>query len=636
MRTCSTRDLNDDSLSSAHDSWSDISIPLTVNFIKPSISLSPVPSHVSYPKSYEATHTVATSSKPTTTVLSHILASTLVTKSLIHQPPSSTVWDMSRPTEAVPTLKRRQGIWRKPLTSYTGNEACQPITLSPGSLIVGSTTYILPAQQTDLAVFQPLCINGRPVLGTVPIPTSNNIVASHDEAWQAWISNDGKFEGSVVPLMYSIASSSAVCWLLTLVVLGFQHRRTLLYKLSLICSSIYLLVILIYSVDTLADQFASGYLDSIELRQSLGNNTHINALNLSFNLILYLGQVQTAMYLFGRQKDKRMIFWLGGSLTIIAQTIWGVSVFHAAVSQTFLPTLAYLFQISMSVLYVCCVLYFAITNHSIALHHSIVLLSFLSITAASSTIILFVVDLANVWVIEWADSISWVTTLLSIVTVREWADRVYCLQRHYEKNGVLGRQLFEDHEMKTSHDSQHLKENPKEPPPSSSSPSNSFGTRDHPGSDTSQSTRVQHEDSQSPGRRGGPHISNANVTHAIIDSPFDSYDDKSHFLRYFHKATYPVVYVSDLIINIGLSVSRPLSLNSNASKKSKSNGLVGGNILAATHSAVNPLPINGPPMREDNNPNELATIPTDSIPPLEIFIHTQRRSARSRLQSSPH
>lgn len=100
-------------------------------------------------------------------------------------------------------------------------------------------------------------------------------------------------------------------------------------------------------------------------------------------------------------------------------------------------------------MYLCCAVFFAITAHLYALHPSLLLVTLLALLAASSTIILFIVDLANIWVIEWADSLSWITTVFSIVMVREWADRVYTMQRRHEKTGVLGRQLFEDEVVKS-------------------------------------------------------------------------------------------------------------------------------------------------------------------------------------------
>lgn len=53
-------------------------------------------------------------------------------------------------------------------------------------------------------------------------------------------------------------------------------------------------------------------------------------------------------------------------------------------------------------------------------------------------------DIANAWLVEWSDSLTWISTLLAIVCAWEWIDRVERLERHHEKEGFLGRQLQED------------------------------------------------------------------------------------------------------------------------------------------------------------------------------------------------
>lgn len=485
-------------------------------------------------------------------------------------------------TTQPPELKRRQGIWREPFTTSHNVAACSPITLQPGTFIIGTTTIIVPPGATNLPVFQLQCLYGRPVAGLVPI--QDGIVDNQLDAWQAWLTDDsGRFASSVVPLMYSIAASSATCWLFTLIVLGFQHKRPLLYKVSLIGASVYLLVVLIYFTNILNDQFAQGYLDSTELRQELRVNIKISALNLAFNTLLFLAQVQTAISLFNRQKEKRLVFWLGGSLTVISQTIWGISVFHPASVLNSLPAFAYLFQTAMGVLYTGCVLYYAITNRQSTLNPAMLLLTFLAIVAAASPIILFIVDLANVWVIEWSDAISWVTAMASIVTVREWADRVYRLERNREKNGTLGRQIFDEeiqipiHRMppkdppapKTLRrpivsDSQSSISSGNTPTPIQVSPKSDVFRSEVSGSTCRNSrlhertARSSHSDSDQDNANAELYY-RANIIHAVIDSPFDPYEDRNVFIRYFHKAVRPILVVSDVVINLGLSVSRPLT-----------------------------------------------------------------------------
>lgn len=516
------------------------------------------------------------------------------------------------PSEITPApslhIMARQDIWRTPVSTYTTIPACFPITMHSGTFYIGTETIVISAQNTAPAVFHPLCISGRPVLGNFPFPNTNiSLVPSQREDWNNWISNAGKFHTSIVPLMYSIAASSATCWLITLIVLGFQRKRSLLYKLCLICSSIFLLVVLLQATSVLSRQFSEGYLDAAEVREALRSSTKINSLNLAFNTVLYLGQVQAAMYLFTRQKEKRMVFWLGGSLTIIAQTIWGVSVFHPNPGESSLPAFAYLFQIAMCVLYVCCVLYFAITNHSITLHPSLIILTLLAFIAACSTIIVFVIDLVDVWIVEWTDSMNWVTSLLSIVLVWEWADRVYTMERRNEKDGVLGRQLFESDLMLSFNKYKSTKKPADQEAPSE------HDRHTPEGSDPTLTARPPTGSTQSPSSSA-----TTNMTRAIMESPFDPYEDKPTYLRYFQRATYPLLYVSDLIINFGLSVSRPISSTSYKFKREGD---------ASPENQQRQLP----QQHLSHSPSQVSShVSIDLAPPLQTFVYAQRKSNQSR------
>lgn len=549
---------------------SSLSISSSFSAYAPFQSHTPSLSTVSNELSPLTTFTTATAQYPIVSIPSSLPSP------YVPAPSSTSAFPSPLPTLEEPhfgeNLHKRQGVWRGPVTTSYDSPACSPVTLQPGTFIVGTSTIIVPSDVPGLPVFHPRCLNGRPVAGSEPIPTSGIVEGQIDE-WQSWLDGEGQFSTSVVPLMYSIAASSAACWLLTLVVMGFQHKRPILYKLSLVCASIYLLLVLIYFTDILNDQFDKGYLDSTELKLMIRTNTAINALNLSFNTILYLAQVQTAMSLFNRQKEKRLVLWLGLSLIVVAQTTWGLSTIHPASTISSLPAFAFLFQTAMGVLYTCCVLYYTITNRQSTLQPSILLLTILAIVAAASQIILFIVDLVNVWVIEWSDAIAWVTTVLSIVAVREWADRIYLMERHREKNGILGRQLFESEMEMTMkpHSRNHV--NPRNiPQPRNSSDSFSNSHEHSTGSD--HPTVIVHNrppgrSSEGPSRsQPSPRGARTNVTYVVIDSPFDLYNDRNIFVQYFHKAVHPLLVVSDAIINFGLSVSRPLSSSSGPSNNS--------------------------------------------------------------------
>lgn len=554
------------------------------------------------------------------------------------QPAAVVIPAPSAVTPMAGPLLKRQGIWREPYTTSYDTPGCHPVTLAPGTFHFGDTTIVIPPSvATETAapiVFHPLCLHGRPVLG---IASHNNtelpsVIPNAETEWKNWIADGGRFATSIVPLMYSIAASSAMCWLLTFIIMGFQTRRPVLYRLSLLCCSVYLLVVIINFTNVFNDQFSRGYFDAIEARHIVKLKPKLHGLNLAFNTIIYLAQVQVAMSLFSRQKEKRMVLWLGGSVSIVAQTIYGISVFHPMSMLTSLSTFAYLFQIALGVLYSCCVFYYAITNwqSSLTRDPSMLFLTILALLAAMSPIILFIVDLVNLWIFEWADALSWVTSMLAIVTVREWADRVHVAERIREKNGVLGRQVFED---ETGPAAIRPTTKPRRPSVGNNDDDgdNVLANRGRPWDEESELTgSTYHQQSPSTAHRSSPllhhqrtsplqsripaSLSGPVITHAIIDSPFDPYENKSFFVQYFHKALDSIIFISDIVINLGMSVSRPLSFAS-THNNTQTNGTRTADLQEGTvnDTAITTLSNNNNINNNNNNNTNMSTFNTTNI-----------------------
>lgn len=351
------------------------------------------------------------------------------------------------PTDPPPPpviMEKRNPIWRDGRKSKT-YPACKPLTLSEGSFVYKSKTVHF-GKNMSAATFTPLCKNGRPITVIDKIPKFDILTSIRDE-WKEWVhhTDDGGFHSSLSPLLYSLSSSTVICVLLNLVIFD-GPRRPFLQKFSISLSSIYLLTTFIFATCKLQSQYYSGYQDGISLRYELETLTALNILHVIFDTILLAMEVQTLMSLFPRQKEKRLIFWVGGTLIIISQVLWSVSVFdpNSNMGSSPLPAFVYLFQISISVLYAGCVIYYTVTKYKSALHRRLIFFTLVSHLASFAPIALFIVDVGGWWVVEWTDSVSWLTSILSIITVWEWARRVEVRERHREKTRVLGRQVFED------------------------------------------------------------------------------------------------------------------------------------------------------------------------------------------------
>lgn len=348
------------------------------------------------------------------------------------------------PTGRVVELERRNPIWRDGRSSTT-HPACMPMTLSSGTIYLGSRTVTVGGDRSA-ATFTPLCKEGRPVTVVDSLPGIRVLTSLRDE-WRDWVQNtdEGGFHSSLSPLLYSLSSSTVICVLLNLVIFD-GPRRPFLQKFSITLSSVYLLTGFIFATRKLELQYNEGFQEGNLLRYELETSRAINILHVIFDTILLSMEVQTLMSLFPRQKEKRLIFWVGGALIVVSQVLWSVSVFdpNSNRKESALPAFVYLFQISISIMYFGCVVYYAVTKHRSAFSRSLGFFSFVSMLASVAPIALFIVDVGGWWVVEWTDSVSWLTSILSIVTVWEWARRVESRERHREKDRVLGRQIYED------------------------------------------------------------------------------------------------------------------------------------------------------------------------------------------------
>lgn len=538
----------------------------------------------------------------------------------------------SRPTDST-TIDIPPAAGAAATDADTGSNDDSSISKLPSRYLIQSNlnkkTQITPPME---ATYTPICMNQRPVAGYLPdvkglnkqrVPDYKhldprhipNLVETQHEDWQAWTNSDGAFSTSLFPLIYSMAGSTALSVVITFLSLVFhQRKRSYLYFLSLILSTIYLIVVSSTTFGFLQEQYKMGYIDGTDLRHHLRTDSTINALNLSFNTVLYLSMVQVAMLLFSRKREKRMVFWIGISLTVVAQTIWGMSVFHHELLESALPAFAYLFQIAITLMFLACVCYYGITHRRSTLDPCVAPLTFLTLMATTGSIVLFIFDLADFWITEWSDSVSWISTVLSFVTVWEWYERTELLERHREKNGILGRQIFED-EARFGPDSIVTKTSYTDDKHRDDDDSKGHGDNDgnviidsqnvHRDSGTTAHSSDQsgNDDLFSPNPAESQHVSfarnsrnevhhnnhstgnNNNTSETqtdpqtvfisqqrsnLLDSPFDE-EGATRFQKFYHKALDPFISFSDFLINLGLAVSRPLSTASQVSVENSAN-----------------------------------------------------------------
>lgn len=191
------------------------------------------------------------------------------------------------------------------------------------------------------------------------------------------------------------------------------------------------------------------------------------------DLFLWLAQVQTLIRLFPREREKAVIKWAGFGLILLDTTFSILQTFVSPGRTGFLdavPALSYLFQISLSMLYASCVVYYSWEHRRLAWFYrpwirrpwaggqmtaetrrygarSIILVAGLSVVAVWMPVVFFIVDIAQKDLAGWGDYIRWVGAAAASVVVWEWVDRVEGLEREERKGGVLGRVVWEEDEV---------------------------------------------------------------------------------------------------------------------------------------------------------------------------------------------
>lgn len=333
-------------------------------------------------------------------------------------------------------------------------ELCNQIALPDGLLI--SHDFDQPVQYIKKALFQQKCFEGTtPMLNTnvklvmkkflVPLP----IVKS---SWEEFTlpPNRGVFVYSVVPIVYSISILAVITWFLTLFVMSnYTIKPSSLLKISTFLSLVYMLITVIRTIVALHDQQRQGYLHGQAVVEVLNGSLYLNIIDLIVTLFLQVNQVQVVMRLFSRQKDKRLIFFIGVLALIASQSLWGVSKFHNFLDEAeagkILPAFTYLIRIAIGMCYAAIFTAFILTKIKIAFaNKSIWLITLLTVILIYAPVAFFIADVSSTWAYELSEVFSVATYVICVVIPWEWCNKYNHIRKIIEKEGVLGRRFHED------------------------------------------------------------------------------------------------------------------------------------------------------------------------------------------------
>ncbi|KAF2664240.1 PalH-domain-containing protein [Microthyrium microscopicum] len=355
-------------------------------------------------------------------------------------------------------------------TSSSGTH-CTPFTLaSHGQLALGPNSTIT---LTANAVFTPECAATKPFGSSAGTSSINDIKAA--------------FSASVTPQVYATGAATVLSWMLVVMLLitprtffvggvgggvGLLGRRGMisgsqggasvigvgsrpwLQKAAALTVAVSLTIATADTFDVAERQYLNGgFMNADALRVEVVNSTSIKVSRLISDIFLWLAQVQTLIRLFPRHKEKVLIKWIGFALIVLDTTFSCLNSFTVAPTgrtQRFrdaIPALSYLFQLALSMLYACWVLYYAICKRRYAFYHSnmwnVSIVAFLSLIAIATPVVFFITDIANASVAGWGDYFRWVGAAAASVIVWEWVERIEALEREEKKDGILGREVFD-------------------------------------------------------------------------------------------------------------------------------------------------------------------------------------------------
>ena len=235
-------------------------------------------------------------------------------------------------------------------------------------------------------------------------------------------------------------------------------RRPLLQKIATVTVAISLTIASSDTFNVAATQYHQGYSNANDIVEEVVNSLEIRIIRVISDTFLWLAQVQTLIRLFPRHKEKVTIKWLGFAM-VSFDTIFSIlDSFVSDDSRTrprsfsdAIPALNYLFELSISLIYASCVVYYSLSKRRFAFWHpkmrNVCLVALVSYISILIPVVFFVLDISLPRLAGWGEYIRWVGAAAASVVVWEWVERIEALERDERKDGILGREIFDGDEM---------------------------------------------------------------------------------------------------------------------------------------------------------------------------------------------
>ena len=322
----------------------------------------------------------------------------------------------------------------------------------------------------------------------LPCQNPDSIISPDTTGNSSVIGFQEPFYASISPQVYALSAATVVSYILVILIFitprtfvlggpgggsGFLGRRgmipgasniigvgrrPLLQKIATVTVAISLTIATADTFSVAESQYNQGYMDSSQLVDDVVGSLEIRIIRVISETFLWLAQVQTLIRLFPRHKEKVTIKWLGFAM-VSSDTIF--SILDSFVSpnprtrprsfQDVIPALNYLFELSISIIYASCVVYYCLSKRRFAFWHpkmkNICLVAVISLASVAIPAVFFVLDISQPNLAGWGEYIRWVGAAAASVVVWEWVERIESLERDERKDGILGREIFDGDEM---------------------------------------------------------------------------------------------------------------------------------------------------------------------------------------------
>lgn len=378
--------------------------------------------------------------------------------------------------EATPALNRRQ-LWAKPTPTSRIPVECRAISLPSGGLLdLGDAILITLTQD---AIYEPACTD-YPDLNVSSSAFNVSVIDDKDP-----------FYASTLPQVYAIATATIISYMLLIILFitprtffvggagggnGFLGRRGMisgasgttsvigigsrpwLQKVAALTVAVSLSLATADTLRVAEQQYDAGFQDVMALTEEITNDLHFRVVRVISDTCLWLAQAQTLIRLFPRHREKVIIKWTAFALilldfifSILNSFVYGNARIRPRTFVDTIPALNYLFAIALSILYMAWVLYYSISKRRFAFYHhkmrNICLMALLSLVAILIPVVFFVMDIASPSLSGWGNYVRWVGAAAASVVVWEWVERIEALERDENKDGILGREIFDGDEM---------------------------------------------------------------------------------------------------------------------------------------------------------------------------------------------